>query len=224
MLAYLKRHHIGLLALFIALGGTSYAAAKLPRNSVGTAQLRKGAVTASKLSHGAKATLTGPAGTQGPKGDAGPAGPQGNTGAAGPQGVQGPKGDPGPTSAAVAGTNTSVTPTGFTAPVGGTTSITLDRPGKVLVELAGTYGVTCGGTSCSRTIGVLFGGQSVPGAFVVLSASANGTATSSSTASGILADVAAGTYTVGAQQKTAGSPASTPTGGDVRVVAIPLSG
>jgi hypothetical protein len=108
--------------------------------------------------------------------------------------------------------------------VGGTTSLTLDRPGKVLVELAGTYGVTCGATPCTRTIGVLFGGQSVPGAFVTLSATANGTATSASTASGILADVAAGTYTVGAQQKTTGSPAGTTTGGDVRVVAIPLSG
>ena len=32
------------LALFIALGGTSYAAINLPRNSVGTKQLRTGAV------------------------------------------------------------------------------------------------------------------------------------------------------------------------------------
>ena len=35
---------ISLLALFIALGGTSYAALALPRNSVGAAQLKKGAV------------------------------------------------------------------------------------------------------------------------------------------------------------------------------------
>jgi hypothetical protein len=49
MLAYLRRHHVGLLALFVALGGTSYAAAKLPRNSVGTAQIRSGAVTQRKL-------------------------------------------------------------------------------------------------------------------------------------------------------------------------------
>ena len=31
--AYVGRHHIGLLALFIALGGTSYAAIKLPANN-----------------------------------------------------------------------------------------------------------------------------------------------------------------------------------------------
>lgn len=37
-------------ALTVALGGTGYAAIKLPRNSVGTPQLRKNAVVASKLS------------------------------------------------------------------------------------------------------------------------------------------------------------------------------
>jgi hypothetical protein len=37
------------LALFVALGGVSYAAVKLPRNSVGTAQLRKNAVTGVKI-------------------------------------------------------------------------------------------------------------------------------------------------------------------------------
>ena len=36
-------------ALVIALGGVSYAAAVLPKNSVGTTQLQKKAVTASKL-------------------------------------------------------------------------------------------------------------------------------------------------------------------------------
>jgi hypothetical protein len=38
---YLRRHHIALLALFVALGGTSYAAASklLPPNSVGTKQV-----------------------------------------------------------------------------------------------------------------------------------------------------------------------------------------
>lgn len=36
---------VSVLALIIALGGTSYAALKLPKNSVGTKQLRNGAVT-----------------------------------------------------------------------------------------------------------------------------------------------------------------------------------
>lgn len=112
MLEYLKRHHIALLALFIALGGTSYAAVSLPRNSVGSLQLRKAAVTESKLSRGVRTKLnkkvkagregtTGPAGAPGGKGDAGatgsqgPAGPRGDAGAQGEQGPAGPKGETG---------------------------------------------------------------------------------------------------------------------------------
>ncbi len=37
------------LALFIALGGSSYAALKLPRNSVGSQQIRTGAVASSEV-------------------------------------------------------------------------------------------------------------------------------------------------------------------------------
>ncbi len=40
---------IATLALFIALGGVSYAAFKLPKNSVGTRQLKKAAVTGAKV-------------------------------------------------------------------------------------------------------------------------------------------------------------------------------
>jgi hypothetical protein len=40
-------------ALFLALGGTGYAAFSLPKNSVGTKQLRSGAVTTKKIKNGA---------------------------------------------------------------------------------------------------------------------------------------------------------------------------
>ncbi len=40
---------VSVLALVVALGGTSYAAFSLPNNSVGTKQLRNNAVTASKI-------------------------------------------------------------------------------------------------------------------------------------------------------------------------------
>lgn len=43
------RNVIAWIALAVALGGTSYAAAGLPSNSVGTRQLRNGAVTDSKI-------------------------------------------------------------------------------------------------------------------------------------------------------------------------------
>src|SRR5271166_1998692 len=54
------------LAFFMALGGGAYAVSSLPRNSVGTPQLKNGAVSTSKLaSHAvtgskvAKGSLTG---------------------------------------------------------------------------------------------------------------------------------------------------------------------
>src|SRR4051812_28392484 len=48
-LTYLRRHHLALLALFVALGGTSYAAVALPANSVGAKQLKKAALGGAKL-------------------------------------------------------------------------------------------------------------------------------------------------------------------------------
>ncbi len=73
------------LALFLALGGGAYAAIKLPADSVGTAQIRDGAVISSKVldrSLLARDFKLGqlPAGPQGP---AGPAGPQGDPGVGG---------------------------------------------------------------------------------------------------------------------------------------------
>jgi len=47
---------VACLALIVALGGTSYAAIRLPANSVGTRQLKKGAVTGVKVKSN---TLTG---------------------------------------------------------------------------------------------------------------------------------------------------------------------
>jgi hypothetical protein len=49
VLGHLKSNIVAYLALFVALGGTSYAALSLPANSVGTKQLRNGAVTPAKL-------------------------------------------------------------------------------------------------------------------------------------------------------------------------------
>lgn len=44
---------VSIVALAVALGGTSYAAFNLPKNSVGTKQLRNGAVSTTKLKNGA---------------------------------------------------------------------------------------------------------------------------------------------------------------------------
>jgi len=57
---------MSVIAVFIALGGSSYAISKLPKNTVGTKQLKKNAVTTAKLKNEAvtagkvrKGTLTG---------------------------------------------------------------------------------------------------------------------------------------------------------------------
>jgi hypothetical protein len=44
---------VACIALFVAMGGTSYAAIKLPANSVGTKQIKNSAVTNGKLAKGA---------------------------------------------------------------------------------------------------------------------------------------------------------------------------
>ena len=46
---YVRRHFVAFVALIVALGGTSYAATNLPARSVGTVQLRPGAVTDAKV-------------------------------------------------------------------------------------------------------------------------------------------------------------------------------
>lgn len=81
------------LLAFVVLGGSAYAATQLPKNSVGTVQIKKGAVTPGKLSAAAKATVVGP---QGPAGKAGAAGAAGTAGPAGPEGAKAADGQEGP--------------------------------------------------------------------------------------------------------------------------------
>ncbi|MEA2676616.1 MAG: hypothetical protein QOJ81_757 [Chloroflexota bacterium] len=52
VLPHARSHAVGYLALFVALGGSSYAITNLPARSVGTKQLRAGAVTSAKISKG----------------------------------------------------------------------------------------------------------------------------------------------------------------------------
>lgn len=56
---------VAVLALLVALGGTSYAAVTLPANSVGTKQIKKGAVTLPKIAASARASLRGQRGPAG---------------------------------------------------------------------------------------------------------------------------------------------------------------
>jgi hypothetical protein len=74
---------IAMVALFVALGGTGYAALKLPKNSVGARQIKKNAVTAVKVKNGSLLKVDFKAG-QIPNGAAGPVGPRGPSGTAAP--------------------------------------------------------------------------------------------------------------------------------------------
>lgn len=53
LLTHARANLIGYVALFVALGGTSYAAVSLAPGSVGTRQIQNGAVTGRKLANGA---------------------------------------------------------------------------------------------------------------------------------------------------------------------------
>ena len=79
---------VATLALFIAIGGVSWAATSLPKNSVGKKQLKSNAVVSKKVKNGSLAAgdFKGgqlPAGPKGPQGAVGDQGPQGQPGAAG---------------------------------------------------------------------------------------------------------------------------------------------
>lgn len=95
---HVQRNLIAYLALFVALGGTSYAAVKVTGTqivdgsitgrdvrdrSLQAADIRKGSLRADLFARGqlnGATVAAGPQGPQGPKGDAGPAGPAGPIG------------------------------------------------------------------------------------------------------------------------------------------------
>jgi hypothetical protein len=101
---------VAFIALLAALGSSAYAQLTIPRNSVGNAQLKRNAVTSSKVRNGSllrRDFRAGqlPRGPQGPQGPQGPEGPRGLTGERGPVGERGPAGPPGQPGA----TNVTVT-------------------------------------------------------------------------------------------------------------------
>ena len=81
---------ISTLCLSLLLGGGAYAATQLPKNSVGTKQIKPNAVNSSKIANGSLLTEdfnprqlpVGPQGPPGPKGDRGDMGSPGVDGAA----------------------------------------------------------------------------------------------------------------------------------------------
>jgi hypothetical protein len=90
-LRFLRRNTIAMLALFVALGGTTYAAstALIGKNTVASPQVVNGSLKTKDLSKKARAALKG---NRGPRGFTGAQGAKGATGAQGIQGIQGIQG------------------------------------------------------------------------------------------------------------------------------------
>lgn len=90
----MRGQSIGILALFVALGGTSYAAVKLPKDSVTAVQIKTGAVASSEIKNNSVASIDIKNGSLTAADFAGGL-PRGATGATGDTGAQGPQGAPG---------------------------------------------------------------------------------------------------------------------------------
>jgi hypothetical protein len=147
LVGYVRRHHLALVALFFALGGSAYAATTLPPASVGTKQIRDHAVTLAKISTAARSGLRG---RQGPQGARGLQGPQGAQGLQGVQGNTGSQGAPGPTASA----SNTISPNANSIPGSDTpqisTTITTSFASRIVVNAslsltksAGTGDVVC---------------------------------------------------------------------------------
>ena len=151
--------------------------ALLPRNSVGSKQLKPGSVTPKKLSKGAAEALAGSQGPAGPQGEPGVSTP-GSPGRQGPQGIPGPQGLPGitggePFAIDARGEVPDVAASG-SVPLSGTTSWTSG---------AGQIGLLYG--SLTATLGFSPGGGEFEyGCFVAIEVFDNGTA---------VAEISAGT-------------------------------
>jgi len=111
---HVRQQYVGYMALFVALGGVSYAAIILPANSVGSKQIKRGAVKNSDLGKSAVTTgkvkdgsllsidfkpgqlMAGAPGAMGPQGPQGLKGDKGDSGTNGTNGTDGAAGPAGP--------------------------------------------------------------------------------------------------------------------------------
>ena len=125
-------------ALFVALGGTSYAAITLPRASVGERELKRNAVTSTRVADRSLQRRDFARGVLGREGEqAGPQGPAGPAGPAGPQGERGPQGEPGSGTGVqlAGGARRQLASTGCESVTLIDETITLTQPGRLLFAM-----------------------------------------------------------------------------------------
>ncbi|HKZ13569.1 MAG TPA: hypothetical protein VJL81_06970 [Solirubrobacterales bacterium] len=144
------------LALFVALGGVSYAVTALPENSVGAKQLKANAVTGVKVKDGTLeradfapgalpvAGTDGVAGAKGEPGATGAAGATGQTGAAGAAGLQGEPGADGDAAAV-----SLLDPVNYLAE-NGSAQIFID---SVSIATVRAYRIDCADAVCTLSVG-----------------------------------------------------------------------
>ena len=168
VMSHVRANAVGYLALFVALGGTSYAAVRLPTNSVKATQIAAGAVRSSEVKDRSLLAKDFKLG-QLPAGARGPAGAPGAPGGPGAPGLKGDKGEPGtpatrlwarvntfpavPTLIGASGVTTVVRDSGFPG-TPGIFLVTFDRDVSACAFLASNVGRGGGSFLPTPAIGV----------------------------------------------------------------------
>jgi Collagen triple helix repeat (20 copies) len=158
---FLRRNTIALVALFVALGGTTYAASTslIGTNTVASPQVVNGSLQTKDLSEQARKALKGNRGFRGLVGARGARGPTGVQGAQGLRGVQGTQGIQGPQGLSGPARAYAVVAADGTVNAALSKNITVNKNG------AGTYCITLGGgihpatTTLAASVIFTFGGD-----------------------------------------------------------------
>jgi hypothetical protein len=185
------------IAVFVALGGGAYAATALPRNSVGPAQIKRNAVSSSKVKNHSLLAGDFKAGQL-------PAGPRGLPGVQGVQGVQGQQGERGPVGPTAVFAYDSGglydPPANEGTPLS-TTTVNLPVAGRLVVTATQKTTLTAmgggGGGPTEDSYGIYVDGQPVPGSRATIGAvPADSPHTETVTSVGVTGVLAAGQHQV----------------------------
>lgn len=193
------------IALFVALGGSGYAAVRLSKNSVTSRTIRNGQVRNADLGKNAVTSVKVRDGSllaadfrpgQLPAGPPGAAGPQG---AAGPTGAAGAKGDPGavgPTAGFESGFESTPVASMSGAPVRSAT-VTLPVAGKLFVISRIRAGLSCNSAgACTDTFGLYVDGAAVADSAATISTGLSGSVSDEITDFGVTDTLTAGSHTL----------------------------
>jgi hypothetical protein len=236
---HLKSNAVAYVSLFVALGGTSYAASQLPKNSVTSTQIKDGSVKSADLAkNGVTSTqikdgsiksadlvkgvvTTGPAGPAGPAGAGGPGGPQGDKGDKGDDGTDGAPGPVGPTEGVATDqfTQTHINPGAEVT--ADDSAFTTTQDGRLFVsKTMSSANVTC--SSGTWALWLTLDNVFVPGS--VLTGTTTGTVLRNVTLTGVTKDrITAGAHTLKAAAAcTTGTASGITTGADKDATVVVL--